>query len=194
MGSLLARMDTVESVAGNLQVANAFTRVATAEKNQWLPFYYSALCTVLAAFDEKDITKIDPLCEQATQLINESDRLSPNNTEVYCIKSMIALAGIKVNMMTRGLEGITTAQANLEKSLQLDENNPRAYFLMGQQTYNTPERLGGSKKDALAYFEKAITLFEKQRDRATTIDVNWGRKTAERMAAVCRKQLQVATK
>lgn len=189
MTSLVAQMDTAESVTSNLETANAFARVATVEKSQWLPHYYSALCTVMAAFGEKDVNKIDPLCLQASQWLDEADRVSPNNSEVYCVKAMIALARIKVNMMTRGLEGITVAQTQLEKAMQLDENNPRVYFLLGQQAFNTPERLGGSKKEALAYFEKSITLAEAQRDRATTIDVNWGRKTAERMASMCRKQL-----
>lgn len=194
MANLVVRMDTSETVAGNLQTANAFARVASAEKTKWLPYYYSALCTVLAAFDEKDLAKIDPLCSQATQFLDESDRLSPGNSEIYCVKSMIALASIKVNMMTRGLEGIMTAQTQLEKAMQLDERNPRVYFMLGQQTYNTPDRLGGSKKEALAYFEKAIALLEEQRNRVGTIEVNWGRKTAGRMAALCRKQLQVAAK
>lgn len=194
MTGLVQKMDTTQSVAGNLQTANAFSRVANAEKDKWLPYYYGALCTVTAAFSEPGIDKIDPLCEQATQLLDEADRISPNNSEVYCVRSMILLAGIKVNMMQRGMEYIMKAHSNLEKAIQLDPNNPRAYFLMGQQAYNTPEKFGGSKKEALAYFEKAIELAEKQKDRANTINVNWGRKPAERQAANCRKLLQLAAK
>lgn len=189
MTSLVAQMDTTETVVGNLQSANAFSRVADTEKTKWLPYYYSSLCTVMAALDEKDLTKVDALCLKASQLLDESNRVSPNNSEIHCVKAMIALARIKVNMMARGLEGITLAQTQLEKAIELDESNPRAYFLLGQQAFNTPERLGGSKKVALAYFEKAITLAEAQRERAGTIDVNWGRKSAERMAATCRQLL-----
>lgn len=192
MTGLIVRMDTTQSVAGNLQTANAFARVANAEKSKWLPYYYSALCTVTAAFGEKDLEKIDPLCQQATQMLDEADRLSPNNSEVYCVRAMVVLAGIKVNMMQRGMEGIMKAQSNLEKAVQLDPENPRAYYLMGQQAYNTPEKFGGSKKDALAFFDKAVEMAEKQKDRANTIDVNWGRKPAERQAANCRKILQLA--
>lgn len=192
--SLIVQMDSAETVQANLQTANGFVRVAQAEKTQWLPYYYGALCTVLAAFDEPDLTKVDPLCLQATQLIDESDRLSPGNSEVYCVKAMIALARIKVNMMARGLENVLLAQDQLEKAMQFDEHNPRVYFLLGQQTFNTPERLGGSKKEALAYFEKALTLFEEQRDRTQTTQVHWGRRTTERMAGRCRKHLQLATK
>jgi hypothetical protein len=194
MTGLITRMDTTQSVDGNLQTANAFSRVANAEKDKWLPYYYGALCTVTAAFSEPSIEKIDPLCQQATQLLDEADRISPNNSEVYCVKAMIVLAGIKVNMMQRGMQGIMKAQANLEKAAQLDAENPRAYYLMGQQSYNTPEKFGGSKKEALAFFEKAVELAEKQKDRANTIDVNWGRKPAERQAANCRKLLQLAAK
>jgi hypothetical protein len=189
MTTLVAQMDTTESVSGNIQAANAFGRVADAEKTKWLPYYYSGLCTVLASFDEKDLTKVDALCLKASQLLDESDRISPNNSEIYCVKAMVALARIKVNMMARGLEGITVAQTQLEKAIELDEKNPRAYFLLGQQAFNTPERLGGSKKVALTYFEKAISLAEEQRNRAKTIEVNWSRKSAERMADMCRKLL-----
>ncbi len=189
MVNLVARMDTAETVSGNLEVANGFSRVAGVEKTKWLPYYYGGLCTVLAAFEEKDLTKVDALCLKADQLLEESNRVSPNNSEVYCVKAMVALARIKVNMMARGLEGITLAQTYLEKAIELDDNNPRAYFLLGQQSFNTPERLGGNKKVALDYFEKAIALAEAQRDRAGTIEVHWGRKTAERMADECRRLL-----
>jgi hypothetical protein len=40
-----------------LNLANNFERIATAEKNQWLPYYYAAFCQVNLGFIEKDNEK-----------------------------------------------------------------------------------------------------------------------------------------
>ena len=72
-----------------LSVANNFERIALAEKNQWLPYYYAAFCQVNYGFMEKDKSKVDAYADRATQLISKADSLSPNNSEISCIKSMI---------------------------------------------------------------------------------------------------------
>jgi tetratricopeptide (TPR) repeat protein len=187
MKEIMAKMDTAESVQANISVANDFDRVAGIAQTQWHPYYYAALCTVLAAFDIEDRNKVDELCDRANQLLEKSEKLSPKNSENYCVKSMISLARIRVNMMQRGMEGLMEAQASLEIASEIDPNNPRVYFLLGQQAYNTPEAFGGSKKKALQFYEKAITLFDKQKDRAGTFEVNWGQKTTARMITECQK-------
>ncbi|MCU0467418.1 MAG: hypothetical protein MUF58_02370 [Arcicella sp.] len=190
MKDLMVKMDIAESVQSNLKVANDFNRVADIAVTQWHPFYYAAFCNVLAAFDIEDIAKVDPLCDKAAELLEKAEKLSPKNSEIYCVKAMIALARIKVNVFQRGMEGLSDAQANLETAQELNPDNPRVYFLLGQQSYNTPEAFGGSKKDALNLFEKAQSLFEKQGDKKGTLEVAWGLKSTLRKIEACKKYLQ----
>src|SRR6187200_32243 len=87
-----------------LIVANNFERIAAAEKNQWLPYYYAAFCQVNYGFMEKDKSKVDAYADRATQLISKADSLSPNNSEISCVKSMIASCHMLVDPMTRYME------------------------------------------------------------------------------------------
>src|SRR3954453_18230307 len=69
-----------------LTVANNFERIATAEKTQWLPYYYAALCQVNYGFIQQDKTKTDGYANKASELIAKADSLLPNNSEISCIK------------------------------------------------------------------------------------------------------------
>ena len=48
METLVPAVDTTHSMGGLTELANSFERIANAETNQWLPFYYAALCNVSA--------------------------------------------------------------------------------------------------------------------------------------------------
>jgi hypothetical protein len=194
MTTLLTEMDTIITRVDKVKVANSFGRIAEGERTQWLPYYYAAYYTALASLEETDMAKVDLLCEQATQYLDQADLLSPKNSELYCLRSMVILSRIKVNQTERGMAGIMAAQEALETAQSYDPKNPRVYFMMGQQAYNTPAAFGGSKETALRYFEQALALHETQRDKEKTIDVHWGRTVNTEMVALCRKKLAIANK
>src|SRR5436189_5784844 len=97
MKSNMAAIDTsFKNPANLLSLANNFERIATAEKNQWLAYYYAALCQVNYTYMEQDKSKIDAIADKATVLINKADSLMPNNSEISCVKSMIASSHMMV--------------------------------------------------------------------------------------------------
>src|ERR1700712_4001425 len=93
----------IDSAFGNpqnlLSIANNFERIASAEKNQWLAYYYAAFCQVNYTYMEQDKSKVDAIADKATLLLNKADSLQPNNSEISCVKSMIANAHLLVNPM-----------------------------------------------------------------------------------------------
>ena len=182
MKQTLALIDTAESVPTNLAAAGTFQRIAQAEKTKWMPYYYASLCQVTAAFDA-DPTRIDELCDQATANILKADSLSPNNSEIYCLRSMIPIAQLSVDFMKRGGTNLELSREFLKKAYQLDANNPRVYFLQGQHLYNTPGMFGGDKNKAKEYFLKARSLFEATPKTDQAIDIHWGRKSTEQRLA-----------
>jgi hypothetical protein len=125
----LAAIDTsFQNPASLLTLANSFERIATAEKNQWLAYYYAAFCQVNYGFMEQDKEKVDGFADKATDLINKADSLMPNNSEISCIKSMIASCHMMVNPMQRWQEYGAESNGNMEKAMQQDPNNPRPYY------------------------------------------------------------------
>jgi len=168
-----------------LIVANNFERIAAAEKNQWLPYYYAAFCQVNYGFMEKDKLKVDAYADRATQLISKADSLSPNNSEISCVKSMIASCHMLVDPMTRYMEyGKATGQ-NLDAAISQDPTNPRPHYLKGQGLRYTPEQFGGGCKTALPEFEKAMAKYESFK-KAGELYPDWGKAQVESLVKECK--------
>ena len=181
----LAAMDTsFKNPANLLSVANNFERIAAAERTEWLPYYYAAFCQVNYGFMEKDKTKIDLIADKATTLINKSDSLSHNNSEISCIKSMIASCHMMVNPMQRWMQYGKESSGNIEAAMKQDPTNPRPYFLKGQGLKYTPEQFGGGCKTAKPVFETALERYAGFKP-ASDIHPYWGKEITEQLIKAC---------
>ena len=178
----MAAVDTTVTVQGLTDLANAFERIADAEKNQWLAYYYAAYCNasaglmVASAGDmmAAKADKTDPYADKAEKQISKAEELMKDNSEIFVVKKMIATLRMIGDPMNRYMTyGPEAAQA-LETAKKLDANNPRVYLLEGQDKYFTPEQFGGNKDEAKVLFEKTKQLFETFKP-ATNIHPNWGK-------------------
>lgn len=182
----LAAMDTsFKNPANLLNVANSFERIATTEKTQWLPYYYAAFCHVNYGFMEKDKSKVDGIADRATALINTADSISPNNSEISCIKSMIASCHMMVDPMTRWQEYGEESGSNMEAAMAQDTGNPRPYFLKGQGLKYTPEQFGGGCKTAKPILQIALDKYASFK-LANELYPNWGKEIAEKLIEECK--------
>ena len=167
-----------------LNVSNNFERIATAEKTQWLPYYYAALCQVNYGLMSQDKDKMDGYADKATELISKADSLAPNNSEISCIKSLIASCHMMVNPMQRWQEYGQESTSNMETAMQQDPANPRPYLLKGQSLKYTPEQFGGGCKTAKPQLQTALDKFGTFKP-ASDISPTWGRQRAEALIKDC---------
>ncbi len=169
-----------------LKLANNFERIASTEKNQWLPYYYAAFCQVNYGFMEQDKSKTDAIADKATELINKADSLAPNNSEISCIKSMIASCHMLVDPMQRWQEYGKESADNISAAMQQDPNNPRPYFLKGQGLLYTPEQFGGGCKTAKPILQIAIDKYATFKP-VSTISPDWGKNIVQGLMEKCNK-------
>lgn len=167
-----------------ISMANNFERIANAEKNQWLPFYYAAFCQVNGGFMEQDKSKVDAIANKASALIAKADSLSPNNSEISCIKSMIASCHMMVNPMQRWQEYGQVSSSNLEAAIAQDPANPRPYYLKGQGLKYTPEQFGGGCKTAKVALQTSLDKFTAFKP-ADELNPNWGKQQVENLMKEC---------
>lgn len=178
----IAAVDTTVSVQGLTDLANAFERIAEAEKNQWLAYYYAAYCNATAGLlvgSGGDITtakadKTDPYADKAEKQIKKAEEMMKNNSEIFIVKKMVATLRMLGDPMNRYMTYGPEAQAMLDEAKKLDANNPRVYLLEGQDKFFTPQEFGGSKEEAKVLFEKSKQLFETFKP-ASTVHPNWGK-------------------
>jgi hypothetical protein len=178
----VAMLDSNNSAESWKELANAFERIADAEKTQWLPYYYASYATVMAgtmlmpqdgSFGDNSAL-LDPYADKAEKLLNTAMELEKNNSELYCVKKMIHTLRLMGNAMARYMTEGAMASEALGKAKSLNENNPRVYLLEGQDKYYTPEQFGGSKEEAKTLFEKAQSIFMTSKP-GSSIEPQWGK-------------------
>ncbi len=183
MEQLVPAVDTTRSIDGLTNLSNSFQRIADAEKNQWLPYYYAALTQVNAAYmigmgQMGMADKTDPIADKAEQLLTKAETLSKDNSEIYCVKKMIASLRLIGDPQNRYMTYGPAAEEALATAKSLNPANPRPLLLEAQDKYFTPEQFGGSKTEARALFEEAVKKFEAYKPEST-IHPNWGLTTAQ---------------
>ena len=186
MKSNIAAIDSSFKNPQNLlDLANKFERIATAEKTQWLAYYYAAFCQVNYSYQEKDKSKVDAIADKATELIDKADALQPNNSEISCIKSMIASAHMMVNPMQRFQEYGPEASSYLDAAMQQDATNPRPEYLRGQGLKYTPEQFGGGCATAKPVLQSSLSKYNTFKP-ASEIHPTWGKQRVELLISECK--------
>ncbi len=192
MEQTIAAFDTTRSNDGMLDLAAKFQRIGDAEKTQWLPYYYAALANVNMGFGlsggqfGQNGDKIDPLADKAEQLINKAEELSPNNSEIYVLKNMIATLRLMVDPQARAMKYWGAATEALATAKKLNPENPRVYYLEGQSKLYTPEQYGGSKTEGIRLLELALQKFNAFKPESS-IHPNWGKQMTEQFLAQAKK-------
>ncbi|HTL81173.1 MAG TPA: hypothetical protein VL651_05690 [Bacteroidia bacterium] len=185
MKKQLVIMDTASTQATYQGCFNAFERVAGAEPTQWLPWYYQALSLIMESYFV-DTKQVDAFCDQADACLVKADSISPNNSEIYVLRSISTSARIRVSPMSRGAKFGKESGVLLQKAQDLDSTNPRVYFTKAQGLYYTPPAFGGGKDKAKVQAQKALTEYDIFKPK-NSLCPNWGRKQAQKLLDDCSK-------
>jgi hypothetical protein len=165
-------------------LGSSFERIALAEKTAWIPYYYAAFCQVNVALMENKPSQNDDMADKAEMLVNKADSLSPNNSEISCLRSMIATCRMLVNPMSRFMEYAPVSESALAQAIKLDPTNPRPHLLKGQTLKYTPEQFGGGCKTAMPELTTAVEKFESFKP-AVPFAPDWGKALANNLVKSC---------
>lgn len=147
--------------------------------------YYEGLSIVFYAFEEKRIDEKEKQLLKASKIINTAISHNPKQAELYILQAMCFQAMIQVDPIKRGYEYSQKAEKSLAKAFALDGQNPRYFFLKGQNVFYTPEEYGGGKVKAKPFFEKAAKLFNNSK-RKQSLDPVWGKETNQKQLEACK--------
>jgi hypothetical protein len=188
MQSKLEAYQTAKTAEDFLDISNAFERIAEAEKTQWLAYYYAAHAQVIYGYmlSQKDPAALDPIADKAEQLINKADALEKNNSEISCVKSMVASLRMMVNPMQRWQQYGALSGQLLEEAKQQDATNPRPYALQSQSLFYTPAQFGGGCVTAKPVAEQGMKLLETFKPKSTLHPV-WGKMQFDMVMGGCNK-------
>ncbi|RYY86210.1 MAG: hypothetical protein EOO15_15100 [Chitinophagaceae bacterium] len=177
-------LDTTRDFTALNDLAAGFERIADAEKTQWLPYYYAALARINAGYTltqgktPATTTQLDPIADQSEALLNKAEALSKDNSEIFVVRKMIATLRMMGNPMARYMTYGPQAAAALATAKQLNPENPRVYYLEGQDKFFTPAQFGGSKEEAVVLWNEALKKFDSFKP-ADPLAPTWGRRNTE---------------
>ena len=185
MSKNLAELSQAESAADFQAIAASFTQIGAEQADQWLPYYYASYCYLNTVFSDKGVDDIDKVLDKAQGLLEKSRELSPENSEIEVLQGWIYQGRIQVDPMGRGQSYSQKAAASFGLAKNLNSDNPRIYFLTGQNVLYTPEMFGGGKEAACPYFLKAKEKYKSFKPE-TSISPDWGEEYNNRLARDCK--------
>ncbi|MBN1145572.1 MAG: hypothetical protein JXA72_14175 [Bacteroidales bacterium] len=150
--TMLSRAKTSEQF---LEVAFYFKQMTDQIPGQWLAYYYSGLAYLRASQKALDSKTKDDLLDKAQPMIDKAFAIRPDESELHALQAFLYQIRLQVNPEVRAMNYAPKADASLKKAMAANPSNPRAYMLLGYNTYYTPVLFGGGAKKALPLFLKA---------------------------------------
>jgi hypothetical protein len=178
----IEQFKAAKTVEDMLATSAFFERVGDAEKDKWLPYYYAAYTNHLTGWMNPKADK-DKVAGKTKDLIEKAE-LVERNSELYCLRQMVAIQQMTVDAMSRYQTYGVEATNALENAKKADASNPRIYLLQGQTLLRTPEAFGGGKAVSKKLAEKSIELFKTFKP-ASPLHPDWGKEEADKLLAAC---------
>ncbi len=184
LNSAVAKVASARNVKNYQLLASEFANIAEAQKTNWLPWYYAALCNAkIGWLLQNDGDLIEPFAKKGEVQIQKSLSLLDTSkqkkelSEVYCVLSMLKRANVFINPMTYGRKYGPAASHYIQLARQVNPENPRAIYLEGWEKYATPKMWGGDKKKAKELLELAEQRLNAQ--QVSNSYPYWGKKEVE---------------
>lgn len=168
--------------------SNLFERIAKAEKENWIPFYYAAYLEIITSFNEKDEAKLKAKLEKASGHLDTGLLYSKDNAEILIIQALLNTSYIKFDGQKYGMSMTGKNEVLFKKAMKLAPNNPRVILQKAEWDMGTARFFGKPLDPYCKDIEKAIELFKKEKKSDVQYSPSWGKERAEKALRQCKKQ------
>ena len=149
----------------NKEAAQLFERIATAEKDNWLPSHYAATILIIDGFAIKDEAALTTHLNKAQKLLDISKSISKNNPEILINQAFLNLVYVAFDGQKYGMK-LSGANVQLyTKALQIAPNNPRVVLAKAQWDIGGAKFFGQPTKSFCKEIERSIELFKKEKKK-----------------------------
>ena len=184
MEKSIAMLQEANDPAALTDVANRFERIAKAEKEQWLPRYYTAYAYIRQANQSETTAQKDEYLNIAQQHLDQAMELQSEESELMTLQGYLQMIRVSIDPASRGQQLGPVATQTLTRALELNPKNPRALLMLGQMLYGTDKFFGNDTSMACAMIQQSVIKFE-QEDVSDPLMPHWGAKTAQRAGKYC---------
>jgi hypothetical protein len=165
--------------------SNLFERIATAEKENWLPSYYAAQVLITQSFGEKDKSKLDAQLKKAQNLINDATTISNNNPEIIVMQAMLHTAYVAYDGAAYGMQLSPKIASLYARAAVIDATNPRVILNKAEWDMGSARFFGQDTAPFCKDLERALELFANFKPESA-FHPNWGKDRAEQALTQCK--------
>jgi len=147
----------------NTEAVQLFERIASVEKDNWLPNYYAATIMIIDGFSIKDELKLTDNLNKAQEYLDDASSLSENNPEIIITQAMLNLVYVAFDGQKYGM---TLSGKNIqlyEQALKIAPSNPRVVLAKAQWDIGAAAFFGQSTTSFCKEIERSIELFKKEK-------------------------------
>jgi len=167
-----------------VEASNLFERIALAEQDNWLPYYYVAQVNSFASFGVKDATVLENQLGKAKEFLDIAKRLSPDNPELLVQEALINTAWIAFDGAAYGMTLSSKNTQLYRKALELAPENPRVVLSKAEWDMGSASYFGKDLKPYCTDVERALKLFANFKSDIPFYP-RWGKERAEEILANC---------
>ncbi len=166
------------------EAAHQFERIGTAEKDQWLPWYYAAYAHIMMGAIAQDPSQKDPHLDQAQTLLDKAGALKADASELTTLQGFLYMIRVTVDPASRGQEMAPRATQTLRQAVEMNPDNPRASLLLAQMQYGTAQFFQSDTSEACGLVTQALEKFETEKPKDSLMPT-WGKETAMALQEQC---------
>lgn len=163
-----------------MEAVALFERIAADEKENWLPNYYIGLISATQVLSGREKERATALLEKAQINLDKAKVISSNNTELICLQARINTAWVTLDPMNNGQKFSAAIIKDYNKAMQLDVNNPRAFYLLAEYQINMSKIFGNDTKPFYDMIKLALKKFDNFK-APIAFYPNWGKNSAEQL-------------
>lgn len=170
-----------------VEASNLFERIASVEKDNWLPPFYAGYIWVLTAFEIKDETQLKLTLDKAKTLLARAEKLSPNNAEILIAQALHNTAYINFDGQKYGMTLSQKNTAIYQEALQLAPENPRVILAKAEWDMGSARFFGQSTDPYCQDVQRALDIFNSDKELEKDFYPDWGKERAVQILEKCEK-------
>lgn len=186
MEQAMEKLGQSHDVATFNDAGNMFDRISLQASTEWHPVYYSAYTRIIMAAITDEIDNKDAYLDVAQEHLDKLKQMDHDASERLVLEGFLYMIRVTVDPATRGQEYSAKSATALQEALALDNNNPRAIYMLGNMSFGTARFFGTDTSDACNMFRTAIELFELEAgNQKNNFDPSWGLNQAQGALQQC---------
>lgn len=169
------------------EAANAFERIAGAETENWIPYYYVVHINTVYSFGEKNEEKLSLQLEKAGDFLDKAKMISPDNPELLVLEALINTVWVSYDGQKYGMALSAKNTQLYKKALQLAPDNPRVVLSKAEWDMGGARFFGQDPNEFCKDVEKASELFGTFKSDIPFYP-KWGKDRAEQILENCKNR------